>query len=145
MNLLLRGKQNAGSLPGRNTSTSSKGSQKAHKSSWWSLFSAAHEADAIWAITVPCTQAEVINSPGSCSGTRGPSFLTMGAAGGHFLQQHPQRDTPKYLNDAILALSIGRAERIRQGWVWCFMTFPTCCHSVEREQLELSPAGDASH
>lgn len=37
MNLLLRGKQNAGSLPGRNTSTSSKGSQKAHQSSWWSL------------------------------------------------------------------------------------------------------------
>lgn len=56
MNLLLRGKQNAGFSPRRHAWKSSRGSLKAQQSSWQSLFSAVNEADTMWAMAVPHTQ-----------------------------------------------------------------------------------------
>lgn len=127
MNLLFRGKQNAGLLPGRNTSTSSRGWQEARQ--------AAGEASV--GLRTGRTQAEP--SPHhtlhewqwsvGCRDTHRPLLQAWGG----------RRPLPQEMcwNTARMVEGLG------QGWAWCFVAFPTATAHLRGSSL--SWAGQVMH
>lgn len=131
MNLLLRGKQNAGFSPRRHAWKSSRGSLKAQQSSWQSLFSAVSEADTMWEMAVPHTQRR--------GEQQAVSAASQGGCRGHLPQQPPSRKVLKHLEGPTRALSLGRAgQRNRPRLSLMFCAIPRRCGWLEREQLERS-------
>lgn len=108
MNLLLRGKQNAGFSPRRHARKSGRGSLKAQQSSWQSLFSAVK-----W---------------GGHSVRDGRATHTAESCGKLWAEpgRLPFRKVLKYLQVPLLPSHRVRARHgIGRGWVWCFATFPS--------------------